>query len=653
MKKILLILFVLTITNISIIAKVTIPHVLSSNMVLQRNTETKIWGWANENENIAVSFRGQSVKTTASSSGNWSLNIQTGKAGGPFVLSIKGQNTIILENILVGDVWVCSGQSNMEWPLIETKRGPEEVKNANYPGIRLFKVENNAAIEPVNDTAPAKWRVCSPETVAPFSAAGYHFGKNIHLETGVPVGLISSNWGGTIIETWISTETVKNDPFMADWAKELKNIDIEEIKKKQKEIFDNYQVELKKVQAPDYKHPFIEKEYNDDDWIEFSQPQLWETQAGWETFDGIAWYRKKVKIPANFDNRKASIWLARIDDSDITWINGVRIGETYNQYNRVRTYKIPEGIIKKGENTITIRIEDYTGGGGFHGSENEMYITDGTTRIELAGKWKVKKDDIPTPQNPEGLASSVLLPNSYPTLLYNGMIHPIINHAIKGAVWYQGESNADAMPEAKRYEHQMRLLIKDWREKWNNPELSFYMVQLANYMDENQTPGTNDVWPYLREAQANVALDENVEMACIIDIGEANDIHPRNKTDVGHRLALNALNLNYNQNVIYNGPRYQSSDFDGNTATITFNMQGSKLVVKNKYGYINGFAVAGPDKVFHYAQARKTADNKVKITSHDVKNIEAVRYLWDNNPGDVNLYNKQNLPAEPFRTDNW
>ncbi|HKK82472.1 MAG TPA: sialate O-acetylesterase, partial [Prolixibacteraceae bacterium] len=235
----------------------------------------------------------------------------------------------------------------------------------------------------------------------------------------------------------------------------------------------------------------------------------------------------------------------------------------------------------------------------------------------------------------------------------NGMIHPIINHAIKGAIWYQGESNADAMPEAKRYENQMRLLIKDWREKWNNPELSFYMVQLANYREENQTPGTNDVWPYLREAQSNVALDKNVEMACIIDIGEADDIHPRNKTDVGHRLALNALHLNYNQNAIYNGPRYRSSDFDGNTATITFDMQGSKLVVKNKYGYINGFAVAGPDKVFHYAQARKTAGNKVKITSQHVKNIESVRFLWDDNPGNANLYNGQNLPAEPFRTDSW
>ncbi len=653
MKKTLLILFALTVTSISTMAKVTIPHVLSSNMVLQRNTQTKIWGWANEDENITVNFRGQAVKTTTSSSGNWSINIQTGKAGGPFDLSIKGQNTIILENILVGDVWVCSGQSNMEWPLIETNRGTEEVQSANYPEIRLFKVENNAAIEPANNTAPAEWRVCNPETVASFSAVGFHFGKNIHLETGIPVGLISSNWGGTIIETWISPETVKNDPFMAEWAKELKNVDVEEIKKKQKEIFNNYHVELKKVQNPDYHHPYIERGYNDEGWIEFTQPQLWETQAGWETFDGIAWYRKKVKIPETFNTEGASIWLARIDDSDITWINGVRVGETYNQYNRVRTYKIPEGVIRKGENTITIRIEDYTGGGGFHGSEKEMYITDGTKSIELAGNWKIKKDETPTPQNPEGLASSVLLPNSYPTLLYNGMINPIINHAIKGAVWYQGESNADAMPEAKRYENQMRLLIKDWREKWNNPDLSFYMVQLANYMKENQTPGTNDVWPYLREAQASVALDKNVEMACIIDIGEANDIHPRNKTDVGHRLALNALHINYNQNVIHNGPRYLSSDFDENTATVTFNMQGSKLMVKNKYGYINGFAVAGPDRVFHYAQAQKINDNKVKITSHKVKNIEAVRYLWDNNPGDVNLYNGQDLPAEPFRTDNW
>ncbi|MCF8363981.1 MAG: beta galactosidase jelly roll domain-containing protein [Prolixibacteraceae bacterium] len=653
MKQTLLILFVSFLTSTSIMANVKIPHVLSSNMVLQRNTETNIWGWADSNERITITFRGNSLETKANKQGEWLVKMPTGKAGGPYELSVKGKNRIILENILVGDVWVCSGQSNMEWPLIETNRGPEEVKNANYPEIRLFNVEKNTAIEPANNTAPAKWRVCNPETVASFSAVGFHFGKNIHIETGVPVGLISSNWGGTIIETWISHETAEKDPFMAEWAQGLKEIDVEEIAKKQKEVFDTYQAKLKEIQNPDYHHSYIEEQYDDKNWKVFPQPQLWETQAEWETFDGVAWYRKKVKIPESFNTKKASIWLARIDDSDITWINGVRVGETYNQYNHIRTYKIPEGVIRKGENTISIRVEDYSGGGGFHGSESEMYITDGTTRIDIAGKWKIKKDVTPTPKNPEGIVSNVLLPNSHPTLLYNGMIHPIINHAIKGAIWYQGESNANSIPQAERYERQMRLLINDWREKWNNPELSFYMVQLANYRDENQTPGTNDVWPYLREAQANVALDENVEMACIIDIGEADDIHPRNKTDVGYRLALNALHLNYNQDVTYNGPRYLSSDFDGNTATITLNLQGSKLVVKNKYGYINGFAVAGSDKVFHYAQARKTADNKIKITSHDVKNIEAVRYLWDNNPGVVNLYNEQNLPAEPFRTDGW
>ncbi|MDA3818120.1 MAG: beta galactosidase jelly roll domain-containing protein, partial [Prolixibacteraceae bacterium] len=513
MKRPLLILFVSIFTSTSIMANVKIPHVLSSNMVLQRNTETNIWGWADSNESITVTFRGNSHETTTNIQGKWSVKVPTGKAGGPYELSIKGKNRIILENILVGDVWVCSGQSNMEWPLIETNRGSEEVQNANYSEIRLFKVENNAAVEPANDTAPAEWHICSPETAASFSAVGYHFGKNIHLETGVPVGLISSNWGGTIIETWISPETVENDPFMAEWAKDLKDVNIEEIAKKQKEVFNIYQAKLKEVQNPNYHHSYIEEKYDDKEWMAFSQPQVWETQAEWDSFDGIAWYRKKVKIPENFDTEKASIWLARIDDSDITWINEARVGKTYNQYNRVRTYKIPKGLIRKGENTITVRVEDYTGGGGFHGSEREMYITDGTTRIELSGKWKIKKDDTPTPQNPEGISSSVLLPNDYPTLLYNGMINPIIKHAIKGAIWYQGESNADAMPEAKRYEDQMRLLIKDWREKWDNPDLSFYMVQLANYRQENKTPGTNDVWPYLREAQANVALDENVEMA--------------------------------------------------------------------------------------------------------------------------------------------
>ncbi|MDA3879596.1 MAG: beta galactosidase jelly roll domain-containing protein [Prolixibacteraceae bacterium] len=633
-------------------ADVSLPHLLSSNMVLQRNAETAIWGWADKGEKVTVTFRGKSFSTETSSEGKWMVKVPVGKAGGPFELIIKGSNKIVLDNILAGDVWVCSGQSNMEWPLSQTDGASQEIQRAQYPAIRLFHVEKNAAVEPAYDTAPAQWQICSPQTVATFSAVGYYFGKNIHLETGVPIGLISSNWGGTIIETWISPKTVAADSFMNRWATGLKDVDVEKMAREQKEVFESYQKELNKVQKTDFHHPYIDVDFDDQQWYEYPQPELWENHDDFVNFDGIVWYRKSFKLPAGFKLQNAEISLAQIDDSDVVWINGKRVGETYNQYNMLRTYKVPAAFLHEGKNQITVRVEDYTGGGGFHGDAGKMYISDGTNSIALSGKWKMMKDEIRVPQNPVSISQSVLQPNQFPTLLFNGMIHPLLNFAVKGAIWYQGESNADSKVQALRYENQMRMLIADWREQWGNSGLSFYMVQLANYKAENSTPG-NDVWPFLREAQAHVATDEKVEMACIIDIGEAGDIHPRNKKDVGYRLALNPLNIDYGKDVVYNGPRYKSVEFDEDKAIITFEMQGAEFEVKNKYGYINGFVVASNDGVFHYAKARLSGKNKVEVYSNKIKEIAAVRYLWDDNPGEVNLYNRKGLPAEPFRTDKW
>jgi sialate O-acetylesterase len=633
-------------------ANVELPNILSSNMVIQRDTNTKIWGTANAREEVSVTFRGETAKTKADKNGAWHVSVATGKAGGPFEIIIEGNNTIKLENILVGDVWVCSGQSNMEWPLIQTNRGFEEVANANYPNIRLFKVEKNAAPEPVSETHPANWKVCSPQSVEEFSAVGFHFGKNIHLETGVPVGLISSNWCGTIIETWMSEEMAKTDPIMDEWLSGLKDFDLEKMAKEQKRIFKAYHEELEKAQKPDYAHQYITTGFDDSGWDEFEQPMVWESYPGYENFDGVVWFRKTFEIPAGFNTENATISLARIDDTDITWLNEKRIGETYNQYNLLRKYEVPASTLKKGTNHLSIRVEDYSGGGGFHGAPSDMYISDGTNIVKLAGNWKIEKDATPVPKNPTTAEASALNPNQFPTLLFNGMINPILNFAVKGAIWYQGESNANAVEQAKRYDKQMRMLITDWRENWGNPELSFYMVQLANFKAETTTP-QNEVWPYLREAQAAVAKDQGVEMACIIDIGDADDIHPRNKTDVGYRLALNALKLDYGKNIVHNGPRYSGSIIEGNKAVIQFDTMGSDLTTSNKYGYVNGFAVAGPDKVFYYAKASLKSNTEIVVESSEVEKIESVRFLWADNPGEINLYNSTGLPAEPFRTDSW
>ena len=633
-------------------ANVKLPDLLSSNMVVQRDGTTLVWGQADAGEKISVSFRGETVKTKAANDGSWQVRIATGAAGGPFDMLVKGNNAITLENVMVGDVWVCSGQSNMEWPLLQAENGPADVNKANYPNIRLYQVQNNAAVTPMSETLPASWDVCSPQTVAAFSAVGFYFGRKIHAETNIPIGLISSNWGGTRVETWTSTEAANTDEILAEWLKGLKEIDIEKIAAEQKRIYEIYKIEAEKVSKPEFNHEYIAANFDDSGWIAAEQPGLWENVHGFEFFDGIVWYRKWVDIPADFNLNKSTLGLAKIDDSDIVWINGVRVGETFNQYNVTREYEVPKGVLKNGKNLIVVRVEDYTGGGGFHGSADELFLFDGATLISLANDWKLMKDKTPTPQNPTGAVQVGLSPNQFPTLLFNGMINPLLNYAIKGAIWYQGESNADILSDALRYEKLLLLMINDWRKHWGVGDFPFYQVQLANFKTETAVP-QNDIWPYLREAQSNLAKLPNIEAACIIDIGEAADIHPRNKRDVGERLALKSLKNNYGFDVIADGPHYKSHELNGDKAIVAFNLAGSQLVVKNKYGYVNGFAVAGPDKVFHYAKARQVAPDKIEVSSELVNDIKAVRFLWADNPGEINLYNNVGLPAEPFRTDNW
>jgi len=634
-------------------AEVTLPSILGSNMVVQREIGTNVWGWAKPGEKIVVAFRDQTVKTKADKNGAWKVKIPTGEAGGPFLMTVQGENKVVLDNILVGDVWLCGGQSNMEFTLKQAENGAIEAKKANLHSIRQFKVEKNAALIPVEKTAPGNWLECNPQNAPDFSAVGYFFAKKIFMETGIPIGLIYDNWGGTMVETWTSEEGCKTDSNLVRWIAEMKKIDAEELAKNQLVIFEKYREELAKVEKPDWDHEYIHPEYDDSKWYSFAQPALWETQEGYEYFDGVMWYRKSVVLPHDFNCSNAKISLARIDDSDITWINGKRVGETFNQYNLVRVYEIPREILREGKNQLVVRMEDYTGGGGFHGSASEMYLTDGVQTIDLSGEWKIMKDELKTPSNPENPSQSPIQPNQFPALLFNGMINPVINYAMKGVIWYQGEANADRMNQALSYQSHLENMITDWRKRWGVGDFPFYQVQLANFRQETPTPPQTDVWPYLREAQANVAKFPHAGMACIIDIGNANDIHPTDKLDVGNRLAIIALKNDYGKNIISGGPKIDHVSFEENKVFVSFKEVGKGLVVKNKYGYITGFAVAGFEKEFHYAKATLAGKDRVMVTCDSVSKIEAVRFLWADNPGEITLYNSEGLPAEPFRTDNW
>jgi len=619
-------------------ASVKPARIFSSNMVLQKGIENTIWGWADNNELVSITLNGKTVKAKPAKDGKWSVKLPVMEYGGPYTLTIKGKNTIEMTNVMIGEVWVCSGQSNMEFPVSGTKNALEEIANANYPNIRFFTVSKKVSKDPVSDLDNGEWSVCTPKTVPGFSAVGYFFGRKIHQDLNVAIGLIHTSWGGTDAETWISGETIKNDPDLAGRLSDLKTADLANygasIKEKMKALLGEFPTKDNGVQLG-----FTQPGFDDSSWKFIKAPQLWEEQ-GYVGIDGIGWYRKTFVLNKEQASADLQLSLAKIDDNDICWVNGVEVGKTL-AYDIDRKYKVAASALKEGKNVIAIRVTDTGGGGGIYGKAEELFALTGPTRISLAGDWKIKFTEV--------TANTSIGPNEYPTLLFNGMINPIVPYGIRGAIWYQGENNAS---RAKQYRRIFPSLITDWRAKWQLGDFPFIFVQLANFMPAVDQPGES-TWAELREAQAMTLKLPNTGMASAIDIGDGTNIHPTNKQDVGKRLALNTLKMTYGKDVVYTGPTYESMKVEGKTAVVKFSNTGTGLKVNNKYGYINGFAIAGADKKFHWAKAMVMTDNSVVMHSDEVQTPVAVRYGWADNPDDLNLYKKEGLPANPFRTDDW
>lgn len=645
----ILVLFVATSWSF---AGVTLPRVFSDNMVLQRGMEIPVWGWASGGEEIEVILNGHSVRSVAGEDGTWKANLPAMKAGGPHELVVKGNNELVLKNILIGDVWICSGQSNMQWPVSKVDDAEMEINNAKYPGIRMFSVPAKMSMFPENDLSGGEWVECSPVTVSSFSAVGYFFGREIHLEHDVPVGLIGTYWGGTEVEAWISIDALKT---INDFNDEIKRLDstgksMEEIKTAQDELLQGWHEDIyakdKGYQGNQAKWAMNVEAV--DDWETMTLPGLWEDK-GLDKLDGVVWFRKKVVLPASMASKQASIWLGPIDDSDETFVNGMKIGQTINSYAEFRRYTLPDGLLKEGENTVVVRVEDYRGGGGIYGLADDLKIVWQDQMVSLAGEWQYKIGLDKMPEFPEGLIIRNT-PNDMVGCLYNAMIHPLVPYAIKGAVWYQGEANAS---RAYQYRYLFPMMIKDWRERWGQGDFPFLFVQLANFLAPDTVP-KDDPWPELRETQTMTLSLPATGMASAIDIGEAWDIHPTNKQEVGRRLSLAANHVAYNEKgIVYSGPMFESFKVDGNKVEVSFNHVGSGLATSNKYGYLCGFALAGSDSVYHYAQAEIIGSNKVMVYSDQVKEPVAVRYAWANNPDQASLCNKEGLPANPFRTDKW
>ncbi|MDP2068926.1 MAG: sialate O-acetylesterase [Lutibacter sp.] len=643
-------LILLIIISISINAQVTVSKIFADNMVLQRNTLIPIWGTAKANEIIEVRFNKQIKKTKADKNGKWIVRLDNETAGGPYNLIIKGSNIFEIKNILVGEVWLCSGQSNMEMPVGKSKgwgvsNFEEVTADANYPMIRHIKIDREInSIPQTNVNSSNSWQVCSPSTVGEFTAVGYFFAKSIHEKLKIPIGIINSSWGGTNIETWISREGFESSDEFEEMVAQMPKISLDSIAKLR---IGGSAKRIEDLQGSVLDNPnlgsFKESSFDDSKWPEMNEPEVWEKQSLGE-FDGVVWLRKSITLSADDSKKEAVLELSKVDDEDVTYVNGVKVGGL-NYWDVKRKYTIPAGILKEGTNVIAVRVVDNGGGGGIYGEATDLKLTLDKTIIPLSGKWKFQVESIKKSTNE----------NSLPSLCYNAMIHPLIPFAFQGVLWYQGESNA---PRAYQYRTAFPLLINDWRQKFlpagkagNKPNFPFYFVQLATYKTTGNSNEGCD-WAELQEAQTLTLKVPNTGMAVTTDIGNPNDIHPGNKQDVGKRLAVLALNSTYNIPMVCNGPNYKSMEIIGNKIVVSFDNIGTGLSTPDKYGYIKGFEIAGKDEVFHYAKAF-IQDNKVVLSSEEVASPIAVHFSWIGDASESNLFNKEGFPAVPFRTDEW
>ena len=642
-KNFVFILFILLAGSIQ--AQLRMPKIFGDSMVLQRNAPINVWGWASPGETIRVRFHNQQRVAQAGPNGSWATVLAPEPAGGPYNLQVQEKTTITLHGMLMGDIWVCSGQSNMEMPLNgwgQVLNFEQEIATANYPAIRLFTVEKDVQGQPASDLKGGTWQTCNPQSIPPFSAVGYFFGRALQQRLHIPIGLINSTWGGTDIESWISHTGFEKEPYY-NWliqaAPEKSTEELTAIKDKQLQDY------LVAMQLNDIDTATLTQwpatDFDDSKWHDMKVPGLWESQQPGPKFDGVIWLRKEIVIDEADAGKPAVLKLAMIDDNDVTYVNGIQVGAV-NGYNIPRVYNINSGVLKKGKNVIAVRVEDTGGGGGIYGEATDCSLTLDGKSFSLSGQWKYRMESV--------LMNKGVGPNDYPSVLYNGMVHSIEKLAIKGVIWYQGENNAG---RAVEYRKAMPLLINDWRKRWQQPAMPFYFVQLASYNSANGNSNQGSAWAELREAQSMAASLPNAGMAVTIDVGDPANIHPRNKQDVGKRLAALALQKTYGINTIASGPVYKGMQVQGSRIVVQFINTGKGLTPKPALkSELGGFEIAGADQHFYAAKAI-ISGGTVIVSAGEVTTPVAVRYAWADDASKANLFNAAGFPAAPFRTDNW
>jgi sialate O-acetylesterase len=637
MKKKLSLLIALLIATISFSVSaqnLQLPLVFDDHMVLQRNADIRIWGWADAGTSVKVKLGDVSRTATAGmKDGRWETLLPAQKAGGPYEVSITaGTESKVLQDVYIGDVWVAGGQSNMEWKLSwVVENWEEEVANSGeFPEIRFFDIPQTTAPSPKMHIPGGEWKIANPENAGSFSAVAWYFAKLNHTEKDVPVGIVESNWGGTPAEAWTPADRLLTvDGYMED-AKRVLDPDVNW----EQEFAENEARQQQKFNLVGDPGIGLEAEvhtvnFNDENWDSVILPTS-------KPLSDVAWLRKTFTIDKDEINT-VKFFTGDISQESFFYINGEEVGQkSWQEANT--SFEVDPSILETGANVIAFRAVNSWNNEVWVGGKNNMHLIVNGDTLDLTGDWKYSNKI--EPEMPE-----VIRYEWEPGFLYNAMIHPLAGYTINGAIWYQGESNAG---ENQYYNELFEAMIEEWRTSWNQGDFPFLFVQLANYMQKQEEPGDSD-WARLREAQTQTLSLANTGMATIIDIGDAEDIHPRNKHDVGKRLWLAAQKEAFGEQLVYSGPMYRGHVVEGNKIRIAFNHEGSGLM--NKGDEIQGFAIAGSDKEFHWANAR-IEDNQIVVWSDEVDHPVAVRYGWADNP-DVSLYNEEGLPAVPFRTDTW
>ncbi|MBB4079592.1 sialate O-acetylesterase [Lewinella aquimaris] len=632
----LLILLIILLTD-PVAAQVRLPHLISDGMVLQRDENLAVWGWAGAGEAVEVRIGDESYRTSANPDGRWSVTLNARPAGGPYAITVKGTNEITVRNVLFGDVWLCTGQSNMVHQMkLHRVRYADDIAQADFPEIRHFSIPSTPQLAgPAKELAGGEWKAATPENVLEFTAVGYFFARDIYEKHGVPIGLINASVGGTPIEAWTSEAGLQDFPDLTATIHQNKDTAyVNQVNRRARQFASEATPSDAGTAGP--TPWYAETLVPGPNWRPINVPGYWEDQ-GLSNLNGTVWYHREVDLPAGMAGQEAEVFLGRIVDADELYINGRHIGSTGYQYPQ-RRYPVPAGLLRAGKNRFTVRVTNHGGKGGFV-PDRPYQIHTASDTVDLKGTWQYRVGVVFPP--PRSRSAPGISAQHQPTALFNGMLAPVTKYAIKGVLWYQGESNA-GRPES--YAALQAAQIADFRRQWDRPNLPFFFVQLPGFMDFTYLPAESN-WAALREAQRQTLRIPHTGMAVAIDLGEWNDIHPDNKRDVGLRLARLARQQVYGEPLVASGPLPDRTEVRDGVVRLYFTDSGGELMSSDGEP-LREFALAGYDGTFHWAEAKIVGDH-LEVSHPDIPYPRTLRYAWSDNPR-VNLYNRQGLPAAPF-----